>query len=112
MDGAAFCFFVFLGVHADCADAASALLAALDGRPITGSDQSGLVAERRAAFERETAHLEPQRSILAAIDGVMINGRLFDGETLAERYPNQREIAPLWWWDAEPTDVPGVRPNR
>lgn len=48
----------------------------------------------------------------AAIDGVMINGRLFDGESLAERYPNQREIAPLWWWDAEPTDVPGVRPNR
>ncbi len=61
----------FLGVHADCADAAAALFTALEGRSLSSSDQSALVAERRAAFDRDTAHLEPQRSILAAIDGVM-----------------------------------------
>ncbi len=48
----------------------------------------------------------------SAIDAVMINGRLFDGNTLAERYPNQRELAPLWWWDDEPSGVPGVTPGR
>ena len=48
----------------------------------------------------------------SAIDAVMINGRLFDGNTLAERYPNQRELAPLWWWDDEPSGVPGVTPCR
>ncbi|MDH3223479.1 MAG: amidohydrolase family protein, partial [Gemmatimonadota bacterium] len=42
------------------------------------------------------------------IDAVMVNGRLYDGDTLAERYPRQRELAPLWWWSDEPVDVPGV----
>ncbi len=42
------------------------------------------------------------------IDAVMVNGRLYDGDTLAERYPRQRELAPLWWWDDEPKGVPGV----
>ena len=48
----------------------------------------------------------------AAIDAVMINGRLFDGDSLSERYPNQRDIAPLWWWDDEPAGVPGVPQGR
>ncbi len=44
----------------------------------------------------------------ARIHMVMMNGRLFDEDTLAEQYPGDREIPPLWWWDDEPTDVPGV----
>ncbi|MDE2874529.1 MAG: amidohydrolase family protein [Gemmatimonadota bacterium] len=39
---------------------------------------------------------------------VMVNGRLYDGDTLAEQYPGDREVAPLWWWDDEPEGVPGV----
>ncbi len=39
---------------------------------------------------------------------VMMNGRLFDGDTLDEVYPRQRALPPLWWWDAEPNGVPGV----
>ncbi len=39
---------------------------------------------------------------------VMMNGRLFDAETLAEQYPGDREIGPMWWWDNEPGDLPGV----
>ena len=39
---------------------------------------------------------------------VMMNGRLFDGDTLAEQYPGDREVAPLWWWDDEPGELPGV----
>jgi hypothetical protein len=33
---------------------------------------------------------------------VMKNGRLYDGNTLAEIWPRQREVAKLWWWNAEP----------
>ena len=42
---------------------------------------------------------------------VMMNGRLYDAGTLAEQYPGNREIAPLWWWDDEPAGVPGVGGN-
>jgi hypothetical protein len=43
------------------------------------------------------------------VESVMMNGRLFDGDTLDEIYTRQRELAPLWWWDDEPTGVPGLR---
>ena len=46
----------------------------------------------------------------ARIAQVMKNGRLYEGDTLAEVYPREREIEPLWWWDREPESVPGVRP--
>ena len=39
---------------------------------------------------------------------VMMNGRLFDAATLAEQYPGDREVAPMWWWDDEPGELPGV----
>jgi Tol biopolymer transport system component len=45
----------------------------------------------------------------SAISQVMMNGRLFDAETLNEVYPRTRELAPLWWWDDEPVGLPGVR---
>ena len=43
-----------------------------------------------------------------AIEQVVLNGRLYDGDTLDEVYPRQRPLAPLWWWDDEPEGVPGV----
>jgi imidazolonepropionase-like amidohydrolase len=39
---------------------------------------------------------------------VMVNGRLYEGDTLREVWPRQRDIAPLWWWDREPSGLPGV----
>ncbi|MDX1393641.1 MAG: amidohydrolase family protein [Gemmatimonadota bacterium] len=43
-----------------------------------------------------------------SIRQVMMNGRLYDGDTLDEVYPRQRAFGPLWWWDDEPEGVPGV----
>jgi hypothetical protein len=31
---------------------------------------------------------------------VMKNGRLYDGNTLNEIWPRQKQIARLWWWGA------------
>jgi imidazolonepropionase-like amidohydrolase len=42
------------------------------------------------------------------VERVMVNGRLYDGDTLDEVYPRERPLAPLWWWDDEPVGVPGV----
>ena len=44
----------------------------------------------------------------ARVSMVMVNGRLYDGETLAEVHPGRREPAPMWWWDEEPSGVPGT----
>jgi imidazolonepropionase-like amidohydrolase len=30
---------------------------------------------------------------------VMKNGRMYDGNTMAEVWPRQRQIAHLWWWN-------------
>ena len=33
---------------------------------------------------------------------VMKNGELFEGDTLNQLWPQQKPLAPLWWWDDEP----------
>ncbi|MEX2528912.1 MAG: amidohydrolase family protein [Gemmatimonadota bacterium] len=40
---------------------------------------------------------------------VMKNGRLYEGDTLTETYPRQRELPAMWWWDTEPVGVPGLQ---
>ncbi|MEN8375426.1 MAG: amidohydrolase family protein [Gemmatimonadota bacterium] len=44
----------------------------------------------------------------ARIRSVMMNGRLYDGDTLDEVYPRRRALPDLWWWDDEPVGVPGA----
>ena len=36
------------------------------------------------------------------IQFVMKNGELFEGDTLNEVYPEQKPLAPLWWWKEMP----------
>lgn len=43
-----------------------------------------------------------------AISQVMKNGRLYDANTLDEVWPRQRKLEKLWWWDLEPSGVPGM----
>ena len=33
---------------------------------------------------------------------VMKNGELFEGDTLNQVWPEQRELSPLWWWNDQP----------
>ncbi|PHN02113.1 amidohydrolase family protein [Flavilitoribacter nigricans] len=40
---------------------------------------------------------------------VMKNGRLYEGNTLNEVYPEVKPLEPLWWQEFAPTGVPGVR---
>jgi imidazolonepropionase-like amidohydrolase/Tol biopolymer transport system component len=49
-----------------------------------------------------------------AIDRVMKNGRLYDGDTLDEVWPHQRPAGPFYWHDevAMPTTSAGVRRPR
>ena len=69
-----------------------------------GSIEAGKLADLAVLRGNPLADLANTNSI----DLVMLNGRLFDGDTLDEIHPRRRPLAALWWWDAEPTDVPGV----
>ena len=42
------------------------------------------------------------------VEQLMLNGRLYDGDTLDEVYPRERPLPALWWWDEEPDGVPGL----
>jgi hypothetical protein len=35
---------------------------------------------------------------------VMINGELFEAETLKQVWPVEKELAPLWWWNSGPEE--------
>lgn len=35
---------------------------------------------------------------------VMMNGELFDGNTMKKLWPEEKEMEPLWWWDDGPLD--------
>jgi len=43
------------------------------------------------------------------ISHVMMNGRLFDANTLDEVHPKQKTMPSFWWQDFAPTGVPGVK---
>ncbi len=36
---------------------------------------------------------------------VMKNGRLYDGPTLNEVWPRQKNLPTMWWWGEEPPTV-------
>ncbi len=44
------------------------------------------------------------------IQSVMINGRIYDGNTLDELWPNQTSFGKMWWEQSEPTQsLPGIK---
>jgi hypothetical protein len=32
----------------------------------------------------------------------MKNGELFEGETLRQIWPVEKELPPMWWWEEKP----------
>ena len=43
------------------------------------------------------------------ISQVMMNGRLYDGNSLNQVYPEQKPLGKLWWQDYAPVNVPGIK---
>ncbi len=43
---------------------------------------------------------------------VMKNGRLYEGDTLNEVYPEERALPELWWHNSAPDNVPGLQDGR
>ncbi len=43
------------------------------------------------------------------ISYVMKNGELYEGDTLKQVWPVERDLPPFWWWAGEPTDRTGER---
>jgi len=45
------------------------------------------------------------------IDRIVQNGRLYDGDTLDEQWPEAKPLAPFWWWsedDSRYSTAPGI----
>jgi len=73
--------------------------------PDLGSITPGKLADLVILRENPLADLRHTR----AIEYVMKNGRLYEGDTLDEVYPRERSLPAMWWQDREPSaEVPGL----
>jgi Tol biopolymer transport system component len=75
--------------------------ATIDGARIIGVNQDlGSVEVGKLAdmVILDASPLEDIRHTLD-IDRVVQNGRLYDGETLDQIWPESKALAPFWWWD-------------
>ncbi len=78
--------------------------ATIDGAHIIGLEQdlgsleSGKLADLLVLDRNPLADIRNTNSIRL----VMKNGELFDGSTLEQVWPEEKEIEPFWWWTADP----------
>lgn len=74
--------------------------ATIDGARIIGVDQDLGSIERGKLADMVILDANPLDNIrnTAAIDRVIKNGRLYDGDTLDQLWPHTVPLAPFWWW--------------
>ncbi len=74
--------------------------ATIDGARIIGIDEDlGSIEPGKLAdmVILEANPLDDIRNTIK-IDRIVQNGRLFDGDTLDEQWPETKPLAPFWWW--------------
>ncbi len=81
-----------LAMHADAAEGLSAIIEALRKYNPLRADRTDDVARRRATFDAETAHMEPQRSTLSVVRDV-----LPDDGVIVEDVTQMGFAAHLWF---------------
>ena len=77
--------------------------ATIDGARIVGVDQDLGSIEVGKLADMVILDANPLENIrnTETIDRVVQNGRLFDGDTLDQIWPEARPLAPHWWWSGD-----------
>lgn len=77
--------------------------ATIDGAHIIGVNQDLGSIEVGKLADMVILNANPLESIrnTVAIDRIVKDGRLYDGDTLDQQWPEVKPLAPSWWWNED-----------